>query len=61
MNWKLWIKAAAIRCIKTIAQAESKYYNVLSSAAVSQVPCHAAVLIDSEGGFIDSRCYNHSE
>lgn len=21
MNWKLWIKAAAIRCIKTIAQA----------------------------------------
>lgn len=21
MNWKLWIKAAAIRCVKTIAQA----------------------------------------
>ena len=43
----------------TREQAESKYYNVLSSAAVSQVPCHAAVLMDSEGGFIDAHSYQH--
>ncbi|MBR4687107.1 MAG: hypothetical protein IKP01_02235 [Bacteroidales bacterium] len=42
-------------------QAESKYHQILSSAAISELPCHAAVIMDSEGGFIDARCYNHSE
>ena len=41
------------------AQAESKYYTVLASAAISDVPKHAAVILDSDGGFIASECYDH--
>ena len=40
-------------------QAESKYHQVLSAAAVSNVPKHAAVLMSSDGGFIAAECYEH--
>lgn len=40
-------------------QAESKYHQVLSAAAVSEVPKHAAVLMNSEGGFMAAQCYEH--
>ena len=39
--------------------AESKYHQVLSAAAVSQLPKHAAVLMSSDGGFIAAECYEH--
>lgn len=42
-------------------QAESKYHSVLSAAAVSNVPAHAAVMIDSMGYYIDAHCYEHGE
>lgn len=45
----------------TREQAESKYHTILAAAAVSSVPCHAAVIVDSEGGFIGARCYQHGE
>ena len=45
----------------TREQAESKYYTVLASAAVSNVTKHAAIIADSEGGFIASHCYSHGE
>ena len=41
--------------------AESKYHLVLSSAAVSQLPEHAAALIDSQGGILEARCYQHEQ
>lgn len=42
-------------------EAESKYYAVLSAAAVSELPSHSATLIDSEGTFVMSRCYHHEQ
>ena len=41
--------------------AESKYHQVLSAAAVSTLPAHAAVLIDSNGGYVSAACYEHEE
>lgn len=39
--------------------AESKYHAVLSAAAVSALPAHAAVMLSSDGAFIDAKCYRH--
>jgi len=41
--------------------AESKYYAVLSAAAVSPVPVHTAYLQTSDGRYIDSKCYDHRQ
>jgi hypothetical protein len=41
------------------ASAESKFHAILSSAAISKLPKHAAVLMTSEGYVQDSRCYEH--
>lgn len=43
----------------TQAEAESKYHAVLSAAAVSTVPVHAAVLMDSTGFFLERKAYKH--
>lgn len=40
-------------------EAEGKYHLILSSAAVSNVNVHAAVLLDEEGNFLESKCYKH--
>lgn len=40
-------------------QAEQKYHLVLSSAAVSALPAHAAVLMTSEGQLLERKCYHH--
>lgn len=42
-------------------QAEQKYHLVLSSAAVSQLPAHAAVLLTGDGRTLASQCYRHEE
>lgn len=42
-------------------QAEQKYHLVLSSAAVSQLPAHAACLMTSEGQLLERKCYHHVE
>lgn len=39
---------------------ESKYYEVLSAAAVSNLPSHAAILFSSEGFPIMHQCYKHN-
>lgn len=39
--------------------AESKYHAILSSAAVSALPCHAAVLTTNEGQILDHASYRH--
>lgn len=43
----------------TQAEAESKYYSVLSAAAISNVPCHSAVLVSEEGFPLMHQCYKH--
>lgn len=42
-------------------QAESKYHAVLSSAAVSALPKHSAVIMDDEGAVYGSMCYRHEQ
>ena len=39
--------------------AEQKFHQVLSAAAVSTLPCHAATLLNEEGFVLDSKCYHH--
>lgn len=40
-------------------QAESKYHTILASAAISSLPCHAAVILDKQGGVLATACYEH--
>jgi hypothetical protein len=44
----------------TQAEAESKYHQVLSSAAISNLPCHSAVLLSEEGFPIEHKAYLHT-
>lgn len=41
----------------TIAAAESKYHAILSAAAVSGLPCHAAVLMNETGYCVKHECF----
>lgn len=43
----------------TQLDAESKFHSILAAAALSQLPVHAAVMLSSDGNFIDSRSYRH--
>lgn len=44
---------------ESLALAESKYFTVLASAAVSRVPVHSAVLVSEEGFPVKHQCYRH--
>ena len=39
--------------------AEQKYHTILAAAAVSALPCHAAVMLDEKGRMIKSEYYTH--
>lgn len=41
--------------------AENKYHTILSAAAVSEVPKHAAVMLTEEGTRLKSECYIHEQ
>ena len=41
-------------------QAESKFYDILHSAAISSVPIHTAMVLTSEGEVLMSKCYQHT-
>lgn len=41
------------------AVAEQKYHSILAAAAVSSLPCHAAVMLDEKGRMIKSEYYTH--
>ena len=43
----------------TVAQAEQKYYQILSSAVVSEVDIHAVAIMDSTGFVLKNECYKH--
>lgn len=40
-----------------LPQAEAKYHTVLAAAALSDLPAHAAVLMDNEGYVRKQECY----
>lgn len=42
-------------------QAESHYHSILSSAAISSLPLHSAVLLSEEGYLIASQYYIHEQ
>ena len=44
---------------KARLKAESKFYEVLSAAAVSNLKSHAAIMFSSEGFPIMHQCYKH--
>lgn len=39
------------------AEAQSKYHSVLAAAAISDLPCHAAVLMANSGVTLENRYY----
>ena len=43
----------------TREEAESAYHSVLSCAALSAVPLHAAVLMTNEGAVLERKAYAH--
>lgn len=45
----------------TLNEAESKYHQILSYAAVSTLPCHAAIIFDEKGYTQMSRFYEHAQ
>ena len=48
-----------VQSAATANEAKSKYHLVLSSAAVSDVMAHSAVLVDDHGHLLASECYEH--
>lgn len=40
-------------------QAESKYHQILTAAAVSTVPKHGAIMLTDEGERLKNECYLH--
>ena len=45
----------------TLEQAYSKFYAVLSAAAISSVPIHAAVIMDNTGYVYGKNNFNHEQ
>ena len=45
---------------KARLKGESKYYEVLAAAAVSNLPSHSAILFSTEGFPIMHQCYKHT-
>ena len=43
----------------TLAEAESKFYTILASAAINDVPVHSAVIVSEEGFPVKHQCYKH--
>ena len=44
---------------KARLKGESKYHEVLAAAAVSELPCHSAIMFSTEGFPIMHQCYKH--
>ena len=40
-------------------EAYSHYHSVLAAAAVSELPCHSAVILSDEGFPVAHQCYKH--
>ena len=43
----------------TLAEAESKFYTILASAAINEVPVHSAIIVSEEGFPVKHQCYKH--
>lgn len=45
---------------KARLKAESKFHEILSAAAISELPMHSAIMFSAEGYPIMNQCYKHS-
>lgn len=45
----------------TLQEAESKYHQVLASAAISHVPLHSCVMLNEDAYLVKSESYSHEE
>ena len=43
----------------SLAEAESKFYTILASAAINDVPVHSAIIVSEEGFPVKHQCYKH--
>lgn len=43
----------------TLAEAESKFYTILSYASINDVPVHSAIIVSEEGFPVKNQCYKH--
>lgn len=48
-----------VTAFDTLEEAESKYYSILSAAAISKVPVHSAIIVSEEGFPVKHQCYKH--
>ncbi len=44
---------------KAKCKGESKFYEIMSQAALSEYPLHSAILFDAEGKSMMDGCYKH--
>ena len=51
--------SSIVQSAETLQQAKSIYHTVLASAAISELPAHAATLLTNMGALIASECYTH--
>ena len=51
--------ANLVYAYNTKAQAESKYYAILSAAAVSSVPVHSAIIIQEDAMPVTFKSFSH--
>ena len=51
--------ANLVNVCDTRMQAESTFHSVLAAAAISALPCHAAVMLTSEGAILADQHYLH--
>jgi hypothetical protein len=49
-----------VTAFDTLAEAESKYYGILASAAVSKLPVHSAIIVSEEGFPVKHQCYKNN-
>ena len=42
-------------------EAYSKYHSVLASAAISNLPCHACVILRNDGQQLAAQAYRHGD
>lgn len=48
-----------VTAFENLAEAESKYYTILASAAINNVPVHSAIIVSEEGFPVKHQCYKH--
>ena len=42
-------------------EAASKFHAILSVAATSTLPCHAATWLNADGSLVDWKCFRHAQ